>query len=101
MSAPSSPITTMLLWNGIKIMVTHTPGYFNPPTGQIDHIELHVENKQPLPITPTGYKSHFLHEAQLEPYGSALAFVQAWLDHEAQCPAWKKAFAASKQLSLF
>jgi hypothetical protein len=101
MSAPTSPITAMLVWNGIKIMVTHTPGYFNLPHGQLDHIELHTENDTPLPVTKTGYRSHFVFEQQLEPYGSALAYVQTWLDHEAQCPAWQRTFAASKQLRLF
>ena len=93
----SAPITTMLIWNGIKIMVTHTPNH----CGEIDHIELHSEDRVPLPVTETGYRSHFLHEAQIEPHGSALTYVQAWLDHEAQSPAWRAHELASQQLSLF
>lgn len=93
----SAPITTMLIWNGIKIMVTHTPNYFT----DIDHVELHAEDRQRLPITETGYKSHFCHESQIEPYGSALAFVQAWLDHASQSREWRAHVEASQQLSLF
>ena len=93
----SAPITTMLIWNGIKIMVTHTPNRF----GEIDHIELHAEDRQRLPITETGYRSHFCHESQIEPYGSALAFVQAWLDHEATNPEWRAYEFAARQMSLF
>jgi hypothetical protein len=85
MSAPSSPITTILIWNGIKIMVIHTSNKF----GEIDHIELHSENRVPLPVTETGFRSHFCHESDIEPYGSALAFVQAWLNHEAMTPQWR------------
>ena len=97
MSAPSTPITAMLLWNGIKIMVTHTPNKF----GVVDHIELHAEDRQRLPVTETGYRSHWVYEDQLEPYGSALAFVQAWLDQEALKPAWRAYVEASRQLDLF
>ena len=93
----SAPITTMLIWNGINIIVIHTPNY----AGEIDHVELHTENRQRIPVTDTGYRSHFCHESQIEPYGSALSFVQAWLDHEAQSPEWRAYEFASRQLDLF
>lgn len=93
----SAPITTMLIWNGIKIMVTHTPNRF----GDTDHIELNVEDRQRIPLTETGYRSHFCHESVIEPYGSALAFVHAWLDAEAQSREWLAYVEASRQLSLF
>ena len=95
----SAPITAMLIWNGIKIMVIHTPGYCK--YAEIDHIELHAENGQKLPVTETGYRSHFLPESQVEPYGSALAYVQAWLDYEAMKPEWRAQELASRQLNLF
>lgn len=94
----SAPFTTMLIWNGIKIMVIHTPHYCKV---DIDHIELRAENRERLPVTETGYRSHFCHESLIEPYGSALAFVQAWLDHEALDPGWRAYVQASQQLSLF
>lgn len=93
----SAPITSMLIWNGIKIMVTHSPNHFR----DIDHIELHAENDQRLPVTVTGYRSHFCHESQIEPYGSALAFVQAWLDHESLSREWRAYVESARQLSLF
>lgn len=93
----SAPITTMLIWNGINIMVIHTPNYF----ADMDHIELHAENRQRLPVTETGYRSHFCHESVIEPYGCALAFVQAWLDHEAMKPEWRTHVESSRQMSLF
>lgn len=80
-------------------MVIHTPGYCKHI--EIDHIELHAEDRQKLPVTETGYRSHFIHESHIEPYGSALAFVQAWLDHEGQSREWQAHVAATQQLSLF
>jgi hypothetical protein len=53
MSAPVSPITTTLIWNEIKITVIHTPNCH----GEIDHVELYVENQHLIPVTPKGYKS--------------------------------------------
>ena len=97
MSAPSNPITAMLIWNGIKIMVTHTPNW----SGMVDHIELRSEDNQRLPVTETGYRSHWVYEEHLEPYGSALAFVQAWLDEASQSREWRAEVEASKQLDLF
>lgn len=97
MSAPASPIVAMLLWNGIKIMVNHVPNFHQ----EIDHIEVRAENDQRLPITETGYRSHYPHESQIEHYGSALAYVQAWLDHEAATPEWRAYEVTSRQLSLF
>lgn len=69
--------------------------------GIVDHIELHVEDNQRIPVTETGYRSHWLYDEQLEPYGSALAFVEAWLDDAAQSPAWKCYIDSSRQLQLF
>lgn len=97
MSAPSTPITAMLLCNGIKIMVTHTPNRF----GVVDHIEVHAEDHQRLPITETGYRSIWLYEDQLEPHASALAFVQSWLDIEAVKASWQAYAEASRQMDLF
>lgn len=95
----SAPLTSMLIWNGIKIMVIHTPGYCKHM--EIDHIELHAEDRQRLPVSETGYRSHFLHESQVEPYGSALAYVQAWLDNEAMKPEWRAYVENARQLNLF
>lgn len=77
--------------------VPGTPNRF----GVVDHIEVHAEDHQRLPITETGYRSHWVYEDQLEPYGSALAFVQAWLDTEASKPAWRAYLEASRQMNLF
>jgi hypothetical protein len=53
-----------------------------------------------LPVTETGYRSHFCHESRIEPYGSALACVQVWQDHEAIKPEWQSALETALRLSL-
>ena len=57
--------------------------------------------RAPLPITETGYRSHFTPRAAMDGYDSAEAFVEAWLDHESRSPEWKAFDQANKQLSLF
>lgn len=67
------------------------------------HVEIRtlMPEKAPLPITETGYRSHFTPKGNIDEYGSAMEFVKAWLDHEAQSDSWKIAQENSRQLSLF
>jgi len=81
-----------ITWRGIAIEITHTPEKWSVT----DHIELRAEGKAPLPVTETGYRSHFTHKGTVADYGGAVAFVTAWLDHEAERTGWRGA-----QLSLF
>ncbi|MGO7924500.1 hypothetical protein ACC755_35950 [Rhizobium ruizarguesonis] len=90
----------LIQWQGMAISIRHVANWSN--TG-FDHLE--VQTIEParaaLPITETGYRSHFLHGTTLEKHGGAVAFVTAWLDHDAKSEAWKSVKAASDQLSLF
>ena len=79
-------------WCGIGIAITFTPNKF----GMADHVELHSDGKSPLPVTESGYRSHFVTAGAVAHHGGAVAFVTAWLDHEAQRTGWSGA-----QLSLF
>ena len=81
-----------IVWRGVQIDITFTPEAF----GMVDHIELRTEGKTPLPVTETGYRSHFTHKGTVAEHGGAVAFVTAWLDHEAERTGWRGA-----QLSLF
>ncbi len=65
------------------------------------HIEVISDTRQVLPITQTGYKSHFIHAEQLADFGSAVSYVVAWLDHEAKAESWKRHEAEARQLSFF
>jgi len=59
------------------------------------------QEKARLPITETGYRSHFHHEEALAEYSDAKAYVLAWLDHEARSSKWKAYVENQQQLSLF
>lgn len=81
-----------IAWRGVTVEVTFTPAKF----GMTDHIELRTADKTPLPVTETGYRSHFLPLGNVAAAGGAVALVTAWLDHEAKQTGWTGA-----QLSLF
>lgn len=82
----------IITWRGVKTEITYTPEKF----GMVDHIELHTENKTLLPVTETGYRSHFMNKGAVDAHGGAVAFVTAWLDHEAERMGW-----SNDQMSLF
>lgn len=86
------PETHSITWRGIRIEITYTPERF----GLVDHIELDSGDKTPLPVTETGYRSDHLPIGNVEAAGGAVAYVTAWLDHEAERTGWDGA-----QLSLF
>lgn len=89
--------TYRLDWQGIGMTITHAQNQW----GIIDHIEIHTDGKRPIPITETGYRSHFLSGQLVKPYGTANAFVKAWLDEEASNSDWQQQQDAQRQLSLF
>lgn len=87
-------------WRGIECSATHTSDYIS--TGW-SHVELRVLKPKgmPVPITETGYRSHFLDEADIKAAGGPAAFFRAWLEREAASKAYAKALARWRQLDLF
>lgn len=65
----------------------------------IAHIE--IKAREPLPITSTGYRSHFLNFSEVEEHGGVILFVETWLEKAAQAPEWKEYIKEKKQLKLF
>ena len=97
-----NPITTeMLEWQGIILSVSCQRGY----AGQegLTHLSIHVlePSTSKLPITETGYRSHFLSEAEVAELGGPLGFVRAWLDAEAATPDWQAQQQAARQMTMF
>ena len=80
-----------ITWRGIALDITFTPNRF----AQHDHIEIRAEGGVVLPVTDTGYRSHFLPHGIVEEAGGVIAFVSAWLDAAAAETNW------NGQLSLF
>lgn len=81
-----------IVWRGVRIEITFTPDAFS----MADHIELRAEGRAPLPVSETGYRSHFMTKSTVADHGGAVDFVIAWLDHEAARTGWHGA-----QLTLF
>lgn len=94
------PQTLRFTWQGIEIEVTYTPLKW----GVIAHLEIRsiAPERAALPITATGYRSHFHQPGTIEALGGdVVAQVTAWLDEEGGKPEWRAHVEASKQMSLF
>jgi len=93
------------VWNGITIRIAYEPNWLNRADDGYDTAHLEIEAVAPeramLPITETGYRSHFTSAATVGSYGGPVAFVRAWLDEEAATPAWRRREAAARQYALF
>ncbi|MGQ0672819.1 MAG: hypothetical protein ACT4N2_08085 [Hyphomicrobium sp.] len=92
--------TVRFTWNDVVLSVRHQPDYISKGW---DHIELRVVAPKGaiVPITNTGYLSHFLIPAEFKLAGGPLAFFSAWLDRESKTKRWRMADLKSRQLSLF
>jgi len=55
----------------------------------------------PLPITETGYRSHFLSHDELECAGGAIRFFLDWIEREAASKQWTRAEFKWRQGDLF
>ena len=98
--------THVLEWEGIAIDIKHDDAWYTGGEDfNVQHIEVQSWERQKLPITETGYRSHFVTAARgenpISPYDTAKEYVQAWLDYEAQSKEWKDYAASQQQLNLF
>ena len=89
--------TFELDWEGISLLIHWSPECFH----HCGHLTIESVDRQRLPMTQTGFRSHFIKDWQIEAKGGAVAYVKAWLDHEAQSKAWQRYVEESRQLCLF
>jgi len=93
-----------ITWQNIPIEISYnnnwSDAYLNVYGYALAHIELCSENDVPLPMTPTGYRSHFISDPKIVDFGGAKKYVLDWLNHTAQSKKWKKYIAQSCQLTL-
>ena len=91
-------------WNGIEIEIRWIADYVSFDDGQsMAHLEVESVKpaRAPLPITETGYRSHFIHPDELALWDRPEAFVLEWLNDAACHPDWQDYRQQSRQLSLF
>jgi hypothetical protein len=94
-------------WQGITVSVSYEADWLGMSKELSQFATAHLEieavdpPKQPLPVTETGYRSHFVARGVVEQAGGPVAYARAWLDQAAKAPAWKRREAESRQLCLF
>jgi hypothetical protein len=99
--------TLSLQWENITIEVRYDPDWSPAYRDVYGYLLAHLEiesvdpAKAPLPMTETGYRSWFGAPADVDAEGGPVAFVRAWLDHDARSPAWRASQAERRQLTLF
>ena len=91
-----------LQWGDVSLEVSYERNWMGVKDG-IAHLEIRVLGPKGaiIPVTDTGYRSHFLSSVYVESAGGPVPYVRAWLDAEAATTSWKKREMASRQLSLF
>ena len=84
----------------VRIRITHAREYLFASS---DHLQIESigPEKVPLPITGTGYLSHFMSPLALANAGGPVAFVTAWIERETKEKAWTKEAAKKAQGDLF
>lgn len=92
--------TTKLVWRDVICRVRHTPNYLSKGWSHIEIIVVSPK-KAPLPITETGYRSHFLDEDLLKREGGPVTFFLDWIEREAATKAWAKTEFKWRQGDLF
>lgn len=102
MRAPyeAHPVT----WRGVALEVRYCPDWSPGYAGRFGYALAHLEidaHGQPLPVTETGYRSHFERADTITAHGGPVAFVRALLDEAATAKRWQDAAAQARQLTLF
>ncbi len=88
-------------WHDIQIEVRYCPEWLGSNDRYaVAHVEVESVCRSPLPITETGYVSHFTDRLLVDEYGGPVRFVEQWLQTKAQCKTWKDAKERGKQYCL-
>jgi hypothetical protein len=105
MSEERNIVTTIAEWRGVGLTIEYEHNWLNidrVPDLRVAHFSIRArEEGAMLPITQTGYRSHFEHPDRVEAIGGPKAYVLACLDAEAVNPDWKARVATAQQLRLF
>jgi hypothetical protein len=100
--------THIIEWEGRRIEVRYEPDWLNRQNDVdseylVGHLDIRTiaPGNAPIPITETGYRSHFIHPSIIEDAGGPVAYVLAWIKREAYAPHWLKIQTQFEQPSLF
>jgi hypothetical protein len=87
-------------WRRVRFRARFTADYLIDGCNHLELIVLAPKGAA-LPITETGYLSHFDTEARVADATATLAFFIAWLDREADTKRWRTHELKRAQLDLF
>lgn len=94
-----------MTWRGIDIEIKYNPNWssaMNAGYGFImTHMEIKAQGRVRLPMTETGYRSHFTPVGNVDEVGGAIEFVRLWLEDKAQDKSWIDHADLSRQSELF
>lgn len=91
------PLETQTEWEGRTIRLSYRPEYF----AGLAHVEIRSEDGEPLPITETGYRSHFFAADDAIGLKDVETLVRGWLNGEARSKGWRDYCDRSRQMTLF
>lgn len=95
-----------LAWQGRTLQIeyeAHWLGVDRIGGLQVAHLQVRViePERAALPITETGYRSHFVDREAVSEAGGPVEYVRQWLDAEARSKTWQARDLAQRQLTLF
>ena len=100
-------VVEQLVWRGITLSVSYEADWLGSGECGSKFATAHLQieaispERSPLPMTETGYRSHFLAQGIVEEAGGAAAYALAWLEHATKSPNWRQKEITGRQLSLF
>lgn len=65
-----------ITWKGVEIEISWRREFLSSGWG---HLELRSANKEPLTMTETWYRSHFLYPNEIDEHDWPVGYVEAWL----------------------
>lgn len=106
MAAERNIVVDVLLWQGVTIEVSYEESWLGMERSNdraVAHLSITAiePERTRLPMTETGYRSHFVHPDEVAADGGPVAYVQAWLDGMARSREWIAYEQATRQMSLF
>lgn len=93
-------------WHGITVEVSYEADWLNLANelgSPVAHLQVRsvAPERAQLPISETGYKSHFPAMSEVVAHGGPLTYVREWLDQAATLDAWKNHQDQARQFALF
>ena len=78
-----APTSTICVWRGVRLRVRFTADYTGIEGCARIEVIVVSPKRAPLPITESGYLSHFETDGRVRDAAAAPAYIVDWLDREA------------------